>query len=97
MAEDNDVAGAPAASPARTPAASATAERVTLAEYADNIAGKTSGMVFVRAKMGYAVDPTDQSIPRVNEVGVPMTQEQYEALRDEAGDFLDPRIEEMRG
>lgn len=97
MAEENDVAGAPAASPARTPDTSAAAERVTLAEYADNIAGKTKDMVFVKAKMGYQVDPTDRSIPRVTEAGLPMTQEQYEALRDEAGDFLNPRIEEMRG
>lgn len=97
MAEENDAAGTPAASPARTPVASATAERVTLTEYTEAVAGKTKGMVFVKAKKGYNIDPTDKSLPRVNETGVPMTQEQYEVLREEAGDFLNPRTEEMRG
>lgn len=92
----NETPPAPAPAPK---AAAAPAERVTFAEYAEKILATPSGakgMLLVKARRGYEVMPTDKTLPMVNEVGVPMTVQQYEALREEAGQYLVARVEEIK-
>lgn len=76
MAEDSNV------TPPAVEAVPVSDERVALADY------KTRGTTHVKARRGYKVEPTDKTLPVIDENGINVTKDQADALMDEAGQYL---------